>query len=120
MFGHLRLHGLGRVVVAHQLHHVLLQLLLRVRVLLAQLLQDELLGEGPRHAESEKLLEDERLVLSCTHSPLVQVGSLGVLELRENTKHQIFIIQWKTQYKPSECIRVGSPEWSSRNLATLQ
>ena len=90
MFGHLRLHGLGRVVVAHQLHHVLLQLLLRVRVLLAELLQDELLGEGPRHAESEKLLEDERLVLSCTHSPLVQVGSLRVLELRKYKTSNIY------------------------------
>ena len=82
MFGHLRLHGgLVGVVVAHQLHHVLLQLLLGVRVLLAELLQDELLGERPGHTESEKLLEDERLVLGCTHSPLVQVGSLRVLEL---------------------------------------
>ena len=77
----------ARVIVAHQLHHVLLQLGLGVRVLLAQLLQDELLGERPRDAEPQELLEDERFVLCCTHSPLVQVGSLRVLELREKIQN---------------------------------
>ena len=57
MFGHLGLHSLVGVVVAHQLHHVLLQLLLRVRVLLAELLQDELLGERARDGEAQELLQ---------------------------------------------------------------
>ena len=71
--------GLG-VVVAHQLHHVLLQLDLGVRVLLAQLLEDELLGERPGHREPEELLEDQRLVLRSAHPPLVQVTPLRVLK----------------------------------------
>ena len=66
---------------------MLLQLGLRVRVLLAELLQDQLLGERPRDAEPEELLEDERLVFGCTHPPLVQVGSLRVLELREKIQN---------------------------------
>ena len=87
MFGHLRLQGLVSVVVAHQLHHVLLQLLLGVSVLLAELLQYQLLSEGPGYTESEKLLKYQWFILWCTHSPLVQVSSLSVLELRYKTSN---------------------------------
>ena len=71
--------GLG-VVVAHQLHHVLLQLGLCVRILLTQLLEDQLLGEWSGHGESQELLENQRLILRSAHPPLVQVTPLGVLK----------------------------------------
>ena len=71
--------GLG-VVVAHQLHHVLLQLGLCVCILLTKLLEDQLLGEGSGHGESQELLENQRLILRSAHPPLVQVTPLGVLK----------------------------------------
>ena len=59
---------------------MLLQLGLGVRVLLAQLLQYELLGERSGDAEPEELLQDQRLVLGAAHLPLVQVAALPVLQ----------------------------------------
>ena len=81
-----RLLGVGRrlllgVVVAHELEHVLLQPRPRVLVLLAELLQDQLLGERPRHAEPQELLQDQRLVLGGAHLPLIQVTALRILKI---------------------------------------
>ena len=52
-----------------------------VLVLLAELLQDELLGERARHAEPQELLQDQRLVLGGAHLPLVQVTALRILTI---------------------------------------
>ena len=70
----------ARIVVAHQLHHVLLELRLGVGVLLTQLLEDQLLGQGSGHAEPQELLEDQWFILWRTHLPLVKITALGILQ----------------------------------------
>ena len=76
-----------RFVVVHHLHHLVLQLCLRVGVLLTELLEDELLGERSCDGEPEELLQDQWLVLGTAHPPLFQVPPVRVLQQRFSELH---------------------------------